>query len=140
MFIIIYSNTIKDHVEHVKTVIDILTHEKLYLSEKKLHFLCPELQILGQIIMDEGIRMDPYKVDSILHWKTPTNHDLLCGFLGSVGYLADDIPNVRIPMGVLHKLTVDTVPFRWGFTEQCAFEDVKVLVQAACNHHRVPLD
>jgi len=45
--IIIYSNTVKEHVSHVKTVIDVLTHEKLYLSEKKLHFLCPELQILG---------------------------------------------------------------------------------------------
>ena len=138
--IIIYSNTVKDHVGHVKTVIDILTCEKLYLSEKKLHFLCPELQILGRIITDEGIRMDPYKVDSVLNWKTPTNRDLLRGFLGSVGYLADDIPNVRIPMGVLHKLTGDTVPFRWGFTEQRAFEDVKALVQAARNHHRVPLD
>jgi len=57
--------------------------------------------------------MDPYKVDSVLNWKTPTNRDLH-GFLGSVGYLADDIPNVRIPMGVLHRLTGDTVPFHWG--------------------------
>jgi len=87
--IIIYSNTVKDHVSHVKMVIDVLTHEKLYLSEKKLHFLCPELQI-GQIITDNGIQMDPYKVGSVLNWKTPTNHDLLHRFLGSVGYLADD--------------------------------------------------
>ena len=32
--IIIYSDSIKDHVEHVKIVIDILTREKLYLSKK----------------------------------------------------------------------------------------------------------
>ena len=138
--IIIYSDTLEDHVKHVKTVIDVLTREKLYLSEKKLHFLCSELQILGRIVTDEGIRMDPYKVDSVLNWKTPTNRDLLRGFLGSVGYLGDDIPNVRIPMGVLHALTGDTVPFRWGFTEQRAFDDVKALVQAARDHHRVPLN
>jgi hypothetical protein len=65
---------------------DIIIREKLYLSEKKLHFLCPELQILGRVITNEGIRMDPYKVDSVLNWKTPTNRDLLRGFLGSVGY------------------------------------------------------
>jgi len=129
--IIIYSDTLKDHIKHVKTVIDVLTREKLYLSEKKLHFLCSELQILGRIVTDEGIRMDPYKVDSVLNWKTPTNRDLLRGFLGSVGYLGDDIPNVRIPMGILHALTRDTVPFRWGFTEQRAFDNVKRLVQAA---------
>ena len=45
--IIIYSNSINEHVEHVKTVIDILTREKLYLSKKKLYFLCSEMKILG---------------------------------------------------------------------------------------------
>ena len=39
--------------------------------------------------------MDPEKVDQVLAWKTPTNQDLLRGFIGSVGFLADDIPNVR---------------------------------------------
>ena len=62
--------------------------------------------------------MDAEKVDSVLNWKVPTNRDLLRGFIGSVGYLADDIPNVRIPMGVLSAITRDTVPFRWGYTEQ----------------------
>ena len=116
--IIIYSDTLKDHIKHVKVVIYVLTCEKLYLSEKRLHFLCSELQILGCIMTDEGIHMDPYKVNSVLNWKTPTNCDLLHGFLGSVGYLGDDIPNVRILMGILHALTGDTVPFCWGFTEQ----------------------
>ena len=138
--VIIYSDALEDHIKHVKLVIDVLTREKLYLSEKKLHFLCLELQILGRIVSDEGIWMDPYKVDCVLNWKTPTNRDLLCGFLGSMGYLGDDIPNVRIPMGIIHGLIGDTVPFRWGFTEQRAFEDVKTLVQVARNHHRVPLD
>lgn len=32
------------------------------------------------------------------------------------------------------------MPFRWGFTEQRAFEDVKALVQAARDHNRVPLE
>lgn len=35
--------------------------------------------------------MDPDKVDQIINWKVPINHDLLRGFIGSVGYLADDI-------------------------------------------------
>ena len=36
----------------------------------------------------------------MLNWKVPTNRDMLRGFIGSVGYLVNDIPNVRIPMGV----------------------------------------
>ena len=57
-----------------------------------------------------------------------------------MGYLADDIPNVRIPMGVLSAITGDSVPFRWGYTEQRAFDDVKTLVHKAREHRRAPLN
>ena len=60
--VIIYIDTLDDHVKHVKLVIDVLTHEKLYLSENKLHSLCLKLQILGRIVSDKGIWMDPYKL------------------------------------------------------------------------------
>ena len=136
----IYSNSLEEHIEHVKIVLDILQKEKLYLSWSKLKFIPPELKLLGRIIDNEGIRMDSAKVDSVLNWKVPTNRDLLRGFIGSVGYLTDDIPNVRIPMGVLSAITGDTVPFRWGFTEQRAFSNVKSLVHDAQEHRRVPLD
>jgi len=138
--IVIYSDTLSEHVKHVKLVIDILAKEKLYLSEKKLNFIASELHILGRVIDDNGIRMDAEKVDSVANWKVPTNRDLLRGFLGSVGYLADDVPGVRVPMGILTALTGDTVPFHWTYTEQCTFEDVKHLVQLARDHCHVPLN
>ena len=126
--IVIYLDCLEDHIKHVKLVLDILYREKLYLSQSKLRFIEPELKLLGHIIDDQGIRMDTEKVDSVLNWKVPTNRDLLRGFIGSVGYLADNIPNIRIPMGVLSAITGDTIPFRWGYTEQQAFNEVKMLV------------
>ena len=53
--IIIYSDTLKEHVRHVKIVLDILKKEKLYLSEQKLKFLCGEMRILCRIVDDAGI-------------------------------------------------------------------------------------
>ena len=35
--VIIYSDSLEDHIKHVKTVIDVLTHEKLYLSTSVTH-------------------------------------------------------------------------------------------------------
>jgi hypothetical protein len=43
-------------------------------------------------------------------------------------------------MGILSNLTGDTVPFRWTFTEQRAFEDIKKLTQQARDHRRTPLN
>jgi hypothetical protein len=137
--IVVYSDTLDEHVEHVRTVLDILRREQLYLSEGKLRFLCKEMKILGRIVDDDGIRMDPDKVDSVVNWKTPMNRDLLRGFIGLAGYLADDIYKVRVPMGVLSAITGDNVPFKWTNMEQRAFEHVKQYVQACCDHHRVLL-
>jgi len=137
--ILIYADTLEEHESNVITVLDILIREKLYLAKGKLQFLQQVLSLLGHVIDDDGIRMDSEKVDSVQNWKVPTNRDLLRGFLGSVGYLADDVPGVRILMGILTTLTGDMVPFRWGYTEQWAFIDVKNLVQASRDRHRVPL-
>jgi hypothetical protein len=109
--IIMYSNTLEEHLEHVKIVLNILKHEKLYLSEGKLRFLCKEMKVLSRVVDDDSIRMDPDKVNQVINWKVPTNRDLLQGFIGSVGYLSDDIYRVRVPMGVLSAITGDTVPF-----------------------------
>ena len=137
--IIIYSDNIQDHIRHCKIGIDILQKEKLYVSKRKLKFLQEELKLLGRLLDESGIRMDPEKVDSVLNWKTPTNRDLLRGFIGSVGYLADDIPNIRLPLGVLSAITGDKVPFRWTPTEQRAFDEAKQLIDSARNHSRRPI-
>lgn len=95
--IIVYSDSLEDHVRHCHLIFDILNKERLYLSKNKCQFLVSELHILGHIVDDSGIRMDPDKVDSVINWKVPTTRERLRGFLGSVGYLADDVGNVRIP-------------------------------------------
>jgi hypothetical protein len=67
--IVVYSNSVEEHLEHVKIVLSILTREKLYLSKEKLRFIADELRILGRIIDNQGIRMDPDKVDTVIKWK-----------------------------------------------------------------------
>ena len=137
--IVVYSDTLEDHIRHVKLVLDILKREKFYLNPDKLFFLAPELKLLGHIISRDGIKMDPAKVDTVMNWKVPTNRDLLRAFLGAVGYLADNVADVRVPMGVLHTLTGDTVPFRWEYTHQRAFDDIKRIIGNGRDHWRVPL-
>ncbi|TFY56794.1 hypothetical protein EVJ58_g7424 [Rhodofomes roseus] len=138
--IIIYSDTVEEHLSHVKLVIDVLQEQKLYLSAEKQRYFCNEAKILRRIVDRDGICMDPDKVDSILNWKNPTNKELLHGFLGSVGYLADDIATIRIPMGILTSLIGSDSSFKWDFTHQRAFDKIKRLVHAHRKHHRVPLD
>src|ERR1700743_1349429 len=68
--VIIFSDSVEAHLKHVKTVFDILHKVQLFLSPNKMHFFAEELKILGHIIDDKGIQMDPHKVDKVVSWKT----------------------------------------------------------------------
>ena len=138
--IIIFSDSIKEHVDHVRTVFDILRKEKLYLGPNKMQFFADELKILGHIIDDKGISMDPHKVDKVLNWKVPTNKDLLRSFIGAVGFLAPDCKGIRIPMGHLSGLTAESRPWRWDDTAQRAFDEVKKIVNDHRSQRREALD
>lgn len=138
--IIIYSDTLEEHVQRVKFVMDTLREARFYLAADKLHFLPKELKLLGHVITDDGIKLDPFKVDSVVAWKTPTTKEALRRFLGSVGYLTSNLSHVRIPMGILSALTGEGTPFRWTFTEQRAFDEVRNIVEQARDLARVAID
>ncbi len=92
--IVIYSDTIEDHMKHVQIVFDILRREKFYLGADKMNFFAEKLKILGHVIDQHGIAMDPHKVVSVANWKVPTNKSLLGSFLGAVGFLAPDCKGI----------------------------------------------
>ncbi|KJA13184.1 hypothetical protein HYPSUDRAFT_102402, partial [Hypholoma sublateritium FD-334 SS-4] len=84
--IVIYSDSLEEHIKHVILVLEILTKKQFYLLELKLNFLCNKVKILGRIVDDDGILMDPHKVDALIKWKVPIMRNLLRGFLGTAGY------------------------------------------------------
>jgi RNase H-like domain found in reverse transcriptase/Integrase zinc binding domain len=95
---------------------------------------------LGHVIDDQGIVMDPHKVDEISKWKTPTNKNLLLQLIGAAGYLADNCLNLWLDSAVLSTLTGATKIWRWGPTQQCTFELMKDAIQKYRNLHRTSLD
>lgn len=80
--ILVYSKTDEQHLEHLRQVFHTLRDQKLYVNLKKCNFFTDSLVFLGYIVLRDGIKMDPNKVESILNWLTPrTIHDIL-GFHG----------------------------------------------------------
>ena len=52
--IVIFSNTVEEHVEHIRIVLAVLRCEKLYLSPKKMQLFAKELNLLGHVIDNKG--------------------------------------------------------------------------------------
>ena len=63
--ILIYSNSKKEHREHVRKVLEALRKAELQADIKKCEFHVTEVNYLGLIITSTGIRMDPQKVSAV---------------------------------------------------------------------------
>ncbi|GJW23686.1 putative reverse transcriptase domain-containing protein [Tanacetum coccineum] len=69
--ILIYSKYEEEHEIHLKTILDLLKGEKLYAKFSKCEFWLKEVQFLGHVVNQDGIHVDPSKVESVKNWKTP---------------------------------------------------------------------
>ncbi|KAJ2935130.1 hypothetical protein H1R20_g1983, partial [Candolleomyces eurysporus] len=129
--IIIWSDTVEEHLRHVRLVLEALRAHKLYLNPKKCKFLQTSINFLGHIVSGDGIRPDGSKVERILSWPTPTSSTDVRKFLGLVRYIAAFLPNLAEHTMVLNTLTTkecDKVFPEWREEHQVAFEAIKTIV------------
>ena len=84
--ILVYSKDQEDHDTHLRVVLETLRKENLYAKMIKCEFLLREVSFLGYIISEEGIRVDPSKIEVILEWKPLRNGTEVRSFLGLEGY------------------------------------------------------
>ncbi|XP_052117210.1 uncharacterized protein LOC127747411 [Arachis duranensis] len=59
--IVVYSNTLEEHAEHLRTVFKILRENNLYVKKEKCSFAREEVNFLGHIIKDGTLCMDQGK-------------------------------------------------------------------------------
>jgi hypothetical protein len=84
--ILIYSNNIQEHLKHLKAILEILQLHQLYAKLSKCQFECLEVEYLGHLISEEGVKADPTKIEAMLNWPVPRTIKALRGFLGLTGY------------------------------------------------------
>ena len=116
-----------EHFEHLRLCLEKCREGRLSLNPAKCAFGVTSGTLLGHIVSQEGIAVDPDKVKAILEAPAPTNAKALSRFLGQIRwhnrmirYLAD----ITIP---LHT-TVHKVPFQWTSVEQDAYDCLKKML------------
>ena len=64
--ILVYSETVEEHEEHIRKVLQKLQEAKVTLKLKKCEFHITKTGFLGYMISEEGFSMEEEKVKSIL--------------------------------------------------------------------------
>jgi hypothetical protein len=69
--ILIYSDKLMEHKEHVRAVMTTQKEARLYLKAEKCKFHQQEDKYLGLIVGVNGIRMDQEKIMAVKEWEAP---------------------------------------------------------------------
>ncbi len=83
---ICYSKTFSDHLLDLAQVFDRFRLNHHCLKPAKCQFACTTTKFLGHIILAEGLRPDPAKVECVVNCPVPDNLATLEYFLGLTGY------------------------------------------------------
>jgi hypothetical protein len=91
--ILIYSKSKKEHAKHLRVVLQRLRDHKLYAKFSKCEFWLKSVKFLGHTISNDGISVDPSKVQEVMDWKPPRSVHQIRSFLGLAGYYRRFIPD-----------------------------------------------
>lgn len=87
--VLVYSQTMDEHVKHLEQVFQILSNHQLHLKMTKCLFAQSQLEFLGHVVSAAGISIDPNNVTVIQNWPIPQNAKDVRSFLGMAGYYSD---------------------------------------------------
>ena len=64
--ILVYSNSIEEHATYLKIILQTLRERQLYAKKEKCNFWMTEVKFPRHVVSQEGIFVDPTKIDDIL--------------------------------------------------------------------------
>jgi len=132
--ILIYSETLDEHIEHVRKVLRALQKKNLLVKLEKCEFHKQSVKFLGFILTINGIQMDEAKVKAVLDWPQPTTVKELQSFLGFVNFyrrFIEGYSRITAPLTNMTRKDPDGCSkqgrqsFTWGKEAESSFQELK---------------
>jgi len=123
--ILIFKEDEEHHDEIVEEVLRSLKENDLFLKPEKCEFKKKKIEFLGIIIGEKGVKMDMTKVEAIMSWPTLKRMKDVQAFLGLANFYCHFIQDFSKIATPLNNLTCKKTVWRWGRTQQKAFDELK---------------
>ena len=136
--VLVFASSYEEHITRLDEVLRRLVEAGLKLNGKKCKFFQTKLTYLGHIVSDQGISVDPDKVEKVRLWPLPQTLEELASFLGLASYYRRFIPGFSSIASTLHALKSGHVygkgastKFQWTPEAEEAFLKLKVALTEA---------
>ena len=123
--VLIYSPTLKQHVEDVREVLELLRKNELFVKLKKCEFFRNKVSFLGHRVSGDGISVEEDKIKAIQQWPTPKTVRQIQSFLGAASYYRKFVPKFSQIAAPLIELLKRDTPWNWTGSQQSAFDRLK---------------
>ena len=125
----VFGDTNIEFVSRLRLVFARLRKHNLYLKANKCYFGFKELEFVGKVLSEEGLKISRTKIQSVHDFPLPTVGKQLKSFLGTVKYLRDFVRNHSIIVKSLHDLIANYDKTRrivWTPETTAAFHEMKL--------------
>ena len=129
--IIIFSKNYEEHLQHLQQVFDCLEKANLKINPEKCHFCNKEIQFLGHVINEKGVKPDPAKIEKIVNMTSPRNVRQLRTVLGLFSYYRHFVKNFFKLVASMNELLKKDHKYKWKLQYQQIFEDIKEMMMTA---------
>ncbi|GBG78599.1 hypothetical protein CBR_g27824 [Chara braunii] len=109
--ILVYSRSLDEHVEYLRTVLERLRQTKYKANHDKCEFARQELEYLGHYVTPQAIRPLADKIEALRVWPEPTNTTDVRSFMGLAGYYQRFITEYSRIVAPMTRLQSPKVPF-----------------------------
>ncbi|RVW70807.1 Retrovirus-related Pol polyprotein from transposon 17.6 [Vitis vinifera] len=122
---IVKSRDRADHLAALQRFFERIRQFRLRLNPKKCTFGVTSGKLLGHIVSERGIEVDPEKIRAILDMPTPRTEKEIRGFLGRLQYISRFIARLTNICEPIFRLLRKNQPTIWNDDCQHAFERIK---------------
>jgi hypothetical protein len=129
--ILIFTNSLEEHHQITRLVLDRMCEHKLYLQPEKCEFEKARIEYLRIIISYNKVEMDPVKIPGVADWPMHSNKEEVQSFVGFINFYQHFIPGFSHHARALFNLIMKDVMFIWGLPQEDSFMKLKELITSA---------
>ena len=113
----VMAKSFDEMLDNLRTIFVRIRNANLKLNKKKCTFFQREVEYLGHIVSENGIKTEPNKIEAIVNWRIPSCKKQVKSFKGFCSYYRRFIKGLSSIAKPLYRLTEKKTKFDW--TDDC---------------------